>query len=289
MSKKRNPLDSEERRVIMNKGTEAPFTGKYTDFIEGGLYLCKQCDTPLYSSQHKFQSSCGWPSFDDEIEGAVKRELDADGRRTEILCANCDGHLGHVFEDEMLTDKNLRHCVNSISLKFVSSDELKEKDSTIKQAYFAGGCFWGVEHLMNQQVGVVAVKSGYMGGEIENPSYEQVCSKKTGHLEVVEVSYHPEQVSFETLTKLFFEIHDPTQVGGQGPDIGNQYLSAIFYQNDDEKQTSEKLIQLLEGKGLSIATRLLPLATFWKAEDYHQDYYQKNGQQPYCHRYEKRF
>jgi len=289
MSDKFNQLDKEESRVIIDKGTERPFSGQYNDFVEGGLYLCKQCDAPLYRSQHKFQSSCGWPSFDDEIEGAVKRVLDADERRTEILCANCDGHLGHVFEGEMLTDKNIRHCVNSISLKFVSSDELKEKDSKIAAAYFAGGCFWGVEHLMNQQPGVVSVLSGYMGGEIENPSYEQVCSKTTGHLEVVEVSYHPQQVSFETLTKLFFEIHDPTQSDGQGPDIGNQYLSAIFYRSDDEKQTSEKLIQILKDKGLDIATRLLPVSTFWKAEDYHQDYYQKNGQQPYCHRYEKRF
>ncbi len=289
MTNKHNPLDNEERRVIIEKGTEAPFSGQYNDFIEGGLYLCKQCDAPLYSSQHKFQSSCGWPSFDNEIEGAVRREMDEDGRRTEILCANCDGHLGHVFEGEMLTDKNLRHCVNSVSLKFVSSDEIKEEDSTIQTAYFAGGCFWGVEHLMNQQSGVVSVESGYMGGDVENPSYEQVCSKTTGHLEVVEVSYHPQQVSFETLTKLFFEIHDPTQSDGQGPDIGSQYLSAIFYQQDDEKQVGEKLISILEEKGLNIATKLLPVSTFWKAEDYHQDYYQKNGQQPYCHRYEKRF
>ncbi len=289
MSNDRNSLNNEERRVIIDKGTEHPFTGQYTDFIEGGVYLCKQCNAPLYTSQHKFQSSCGWPSFDDEIDGAVKREMDSDGQRTEILCAHCDGHLGHVFEGEMLTDKNLRHCVNSVSLKFMSSDELKKEDQTIQSAYFAGGCFWGVEHLMNQQDGVVSVASGYMGGETENPSYEQVCSKTTGHLEVVEVSYYPEQVSFETLTKLFFEIHDPTQSDGQGPDIGSQYLSAIFYQTDEEKQVSEKLIEILEGNGLKIATQLLPLSTFWKAEDYHQDYYQKNGQQPYCHQYERRF
>jgi peptide methionine sulfoxide reductase msrA/msrB len=289
MSNDRNPLNSEERHVIIDKGTERPFTGQYTDFIEGGVYLCKQCDAPLYTSQHKFQSSCGWPSFDDEIDGAVKREIDSDGQRTEILCANCDGHLGHVFEGEMLTDQNIRHCVNSVSLNFVSSDELKKTDQTIQTAYFAGGCFWGVEHLMNQQQGVIGVESGYMGGETENPSYEQVCSKTTGHLEVVEVSYYPQQVSFESLTKLFFEIHDPTQSDGQGPDIGSQYLSAIFYQTDEEKQVSEKLIEILEGKGLKIATQLLPLSTFWKAENYHQDYYQKNGQQPYCHQYERRF
>ena len=122
MTKLLNNLTPEEQYVIQQKGTERPFLGEYTDCVDGGLYICKQCDAPLYRSEHKFPSHCGWPSFDDEIIGSVRRETDADGRRVEILCANCDGHLGHVFTGEGYTDKNIRHCVNSISMKFISSD-----------------------------------------------------------------------------------------------------------------------------------------------------------------------
>ena len=117
-----NELNEIEKQVILNKATEAPFTGEYDDFFENGMYVCRQCNAPLYRSEDKFQAHCGWPAFDDEVPGAVRREMDSDGYRVEILCANCDGHLGHVFEGERLTDKNTRHCVNSVSMKFVSSE-----------------------------------------------------------------------------------------------------------------------------------------------------------------------
>ena len=158
-----------------------------------------------------------------------------------------------------------------------------------KKAYYAAGCFWGVEHLFQGKQGVTEAVSGYMGGEVEEPTYEQVCSKKTGHLETVEVTFDPEQISYEELTKLFFEIHDPTQANGQGPDIGPQYLSAIFYSSEGDKETAERLIEILKEKGLNVVTQLIPAETFWAAEEYHQDYYQKKDAQPYCHFYQKKF
>jgi len=166
--------------------------------------------------------------------------------------------------------------------------ENRENDA-LESAIFAGGCFWGVEHLLQQQQGVISVVSGYMGGITDNPSYQEVCSQNNGHLEVVEVRYDPAKVDFGTLAKLFFEIHDPTQTGGQGPDIGEQYGSAVFYRNEEQKRLTEQLIGQLQDNGYSVVTEVRPAKTFWPAEDYHQDYYQKHNKQPYCHRYQKRF
>jgi len=156
-------------------------------------------------------------------------------------------------------------------------------------AIFAGGCFWGVEHLMKKEPGVLKTTVGYTGGKEENPTYPEVSAHATDHVEAIEIVFDPEKTSYETLAKLFFEIHDPTQVDGQGPDIGNQYLSVIFYMNDEQKKIAEKLIDILKEKGYDVATVLKKANTFWPAEDYHQDYYKKNGKEPYCHVYTKRF
>jgi len=158
-----------------------------------------------------------------------------------------------------------------------------------KKAYFAGGCFWGVEYYFNKQEGVIDALSGFMGGHLKNPTYQDICYKDTGHLEVVEIKYNADEVSYESLAKLFFEIHDPTQTNGQGPDIGSQYLSAVFVNDDEERKIVEKLIQKLEDKGLHVATKILEKEEFYVAEDYHQYYYQKTGKTPYCHSRKLRF
>jgi peptide methionine sulfoxide reductase msrA/msrB len=291
---KYNKLTPEEEYVIINKGTERPFSGEYVNYKESGVYVCKRCDAPLFRSDDKFDSHCGWPSFDDEIEGAIKRSVDADGHRTEITCANCGAHLGHVFEGEGFTPKNIRHCVNSISLNFVSSDSIKTwpgvaDNKTTEKAYFAGGCFWGVEYMLESLDGVIDARSGYMGGNVENPSYKQVSYENTGHAETVEVEYDPAKISFEELAKYFFEIHDPTQQDRQGPDIGHQYRSAVFYVSEDQKITTEKLVNILKNKGYNVVTEVIRAEKFYPAEDYHQDYYEGNGKTPYCHVYQKRF
>jgi peptide methionine sulfoxide reductase msrA/msrB len=280
-----NKLSPEEEYVILQKGTERPFTGKYYKHNEKGVYVCKRCNAPLYRSKDKFESHCGWPSFDDEIPGAVEKIPDADGMRTEIVCANCKGHLGHVFEGEGFTDKNIRHCVNSVSMDFIPGEMEIKRDTAI----FASGCFWGTEYYMQMAKGVISTDAGYIGGTKNNPTYKEVCTGKTGHAEAVRVIFDPSKTTYEELAKLFFETHDQGQEDGQGPDIGDQYRSGIFYLNDDQKAVAEKLVQLLKDKGYKVSTELTKATTFWPAENYHQDYYKNNGKSPYCHIYKKKF
>ncbi len=278
-------LTPEEERVIVRRGTEVPGTGEYLHNTDAGTYVCRRCGAELYSSTDKFDSGCGWPAFDDEIPGAVHRTPDPDGRRTEITCAACGGHLGHVFAGERLTEKNIRHCVNSISLSFVP----QEKEAKAKKAYFAAGCFWGVEYWFKREPGVIATRVGYMGGNLDQPTYRDVCGSDTGHAEVVEVTYDPEKTEYEKLCKLFFEIHDFTQVNGQGPDIGDQYRSEIFVTDAEQQAVAERLLAELAKKGSIPATRIGKAGAFWLAEEYHQDYYGGNGKIPYCHTRRKVF
>lgn len=280
-----HPLETSEKRILLEQGTERAFTGEYNKCSQVGVYVCRQCDAPLYLSKDKFDSGCGWPSFDDAIQGAVERRLDKDGSRMEILCHNCKGHLGHVFENEGLTAKNRRHCVNSLSMRLIPAFT----QEGYERAVVAGGCFWGVEHFFEKEAGVIKTESGFIGGKVVMPSYEEVCSGKTGHYEAVQIFFDPDKIDYESIIKVFFEIHNPFQSDGQGPDIGAQYRSAIFVYSESQYQVALKLIAILNRSGKQVSTQVLPGTVFYPAEEKHQHYYEKTGKTPYCHHREKRF
>jgi peptide methionine sulfoxide reductase msrA/msrB len=271
--------------IVINKSTEYPFTGEYNEFDTSGTYLCRQCGLALFRSNTKFHSGCGWPSFDEEIKDAISYKPDSDGKRTEIVCARCDAHLGHVFPNEGFTNKNIRFCINSASLDFVNDREVLDTE----EAIFAAGCFWGVEFLFKKLPGILKTEVGYSGGKKENPTYEELCQGNTGHYEVIRIVFDPNKIDFTTIAKYFFEIHDATQVDGQGPDKGEQYLSVAFYYSEQQKNILLHLVAILKEKGLSVATKILPAEVFWRAEQYHQDYYNRMGKEPYCHFYQKKF
>lgn len=194
-----------------------------------------------------------------------------------------------MFLNEGLTGKNVRHCVNSISLDFKGAEDRPIKPAAVSEkAVFAGGCFWGMEYHFGKVNGVLGTTVGYTGGSKEDPTYREVCSGKTGHAEAMEVEFDPAVVTYEELARLF-EIHDPTQVNRQGPDIGTQYRSAVYYVDDTQKAIVEKLLGQLKENGYAVVTALEKASAFYPAEEYHQDYYDKTGHQPYCHIYQKRF
>ena len=268
-------LTPEEKRVIVDKGTEAPFTGEYDDFFQHGVFVCRACSAPLYESKDKFDAGCGWPAFDKVKDGSVERikDMSLGYERTEIICAKCKGHLGHVFEGEKLTPENTRHCVNSISIRFLSYDSLS-------LATFAAGCFWGVEELFRTIPGVYSTTVGYVGGEKVDPTYKEVCTGNTGHAEAVQIVYDAKQVNFITLLNIFWNNHDPTTLNRQGPDVGSQYRSAIFFHHEDQKKAAENSKKELDRSNKfknRIVTQIIPITNFYRAEEYHQDYLYKRG------------
>ncbi len=281
-------LSPEDAQVILKKGTEPAFCGNLLDNKKDGVYLCQLCDLPLFSSDHKFDSGSGWPSFFRPYDpDHIRYEQDnAYGmQRIELLCNRCGGHLGHVFEDGP-APTGLRFCLNSASLDFAENGtELPPMARPIstETAYFAGGCFWGVEDQFQQIPGVIDAVSGYMGGATDNPTYKQICYTDTGHAETVRVVFDPARVSYNDLLGWFFKIHSPTQLNRQGPDIGTQYRSAIFAA--DEKQLAEANAFIADQqannprfKDKKIVTQVvLGGGTFWEAEEYHQDYHLKHG------------
>ena len=188
-------------------------------------------------------------------------------------------------------------CSNASGNKEINEQQLTDTMSTLstdtskhyETAIFAGGCFWGVQYFFEKAKGVISTEVGYIGGHVDHPTYEQVCSHTTGHYEGIKVVYDPKVTNYEAMARLFFNIHDPTQTNGQGPDIGEQYMSVIFYLDDSQKAIDEKLIAELNTKGYKVATVLKKATTFWPAEGYHQHHYDHEGTTPYCHRFQDKF
>ncbi len=266
-------LSPEEKNVLKDKGTEAPFSGEYNEHFEAGIFICRACENPLYESNTKFNAGCGWPSFDDEIDGAITRYEDLSGvlERTEICCKKCDGHLGHVFSGEQITEKDTRHCVNSLSIRFKAYSKLQ-------RATFGAGCFWTVEKLFKATEGVYLTRVGYMGGDTNMPTYEEVCSGATNHAEVVDLYFNPEKVSYITLLNLFWKNHNPTTLNRQGFDNGTQYRSIVFcHSKKQQKEVEQSIKEQQENWKDEIVTQVIYSSIFYRAEEYHQNYLNKNN------------
>jgi peptide methionine sulfoxide reductase msrA/msrB len=273
--------------VTQKAGTERAHTSELLKEKRKGVFVSVVGGLPLFRSEDKFESGTGWPSFTRPIDPAhviLKQDVSHGMARTEVLDARSGAHLGHVFDDGP-GPTGERWCINGVALKFIPDGEPlppESRPALLESAYFAGGCFWGVEDVFQQVPGVVDAVSGYMGGAKESPTYKQVCAGGTGHAETVRVRYDAARVKYEDLLKVFFLNHDPTTLNRQGPDVGDQYRSAIFAADAAQQAAAEKYVAGLAKtpryERKKIVTQIVaPGHAFWAAEDYHQDYHLKHG------------
>jgi len=291
-------LTPEQYRVVRQGGTEPPFKNEFWDNKRPGLYVDVVSGEPLFSSEDKFDSGSGWPSFTKPIHQGALIELKDESHgmlRTEVKSAGSGSHLGHVFPDGPLPSGK-RYCINSAALRFIPLESLeahgyeaylplfKERGGkhtareNIAEAIFAAGCFWGVEEKFRKIEGVLATEVGYTGGHTINPDYRAVCSGDTGHAEAVRIKFDPAKISYETLLRVFWESHDPTTLNRQGPDIGTQYRSAVFFLNEAQRTLAVKVRDETALRHLKpIVTEIVPAGPFYRAEEYHQRYLEKRG------------